>query len=108
MLCLDIELNGEPYCRAGLGDEGVISAFVSWVKFGPPDDTVPVPPGSTLLTVSGFTGDHTGVHWADQLRHLAIGDTVTIRVLESDTPDAYTVTPLLPDLPEDDGSPDQS
>lgn len=101
MLCLEIAVNGAPYARAGLGDEGVISAFVSWVKVGPPDDSVPVPPGSTLLTVSGFTADQTAVHWGDQLRHLAVGDEVTIRVIDSDEPDAPRVTPLLPDLPED-------
>ncbi len=102
MLCLEIALNGDPYARAGLGDEGVISAFVTWVKVGPPDDTVPVPPGSTLLTVSGFTLDHTAVHWGDQLRHLQVGDEVSIRIVDSSEPDAYTVTPMLPELPEDD------
>ena len=101
MLCLEIEVNGEPYCRAGLGDEGAISAFVSWVKLGPPDDSVPVPPGATLLAVSGFTSEHTAVHWADQLRHLSVGDEVTIRVVDSDQPDPYAITPTLPDVPEE-------
>ena len=99
MLCLEIDLNGERYCRAGLGDEGAISAFVSWVKFGPPDPTVANPPGSVLLNVSGFTAEHTAVHWGDQSRHLATGDSVTIRIVDSDLPDVATITPILPALP---------
>lgn len=99
MICLEIELNGESFCVAGI-DEGAVSAFVTHAFF--PSDAVeenlPVPPGATLLSVSGFTTDHRAVHWGENIRMLAAGDAVTIRLVERSDPDPFKETPTLPDV----------
>jgi hypothetical protein len=105
MLCIEIELNGEHYCRAGV-PAGVVSAFVNRID-------IPAEPGgasapSTSLSVSGFhfhgpdPGNQTAVHWRDVVRDLQPGDEVRLRLVETNEPDAYTVTPMLPPLPEDE------
>ena len=98
MICFEIGLNGEPYCVAGL-EEGAVSAFVTWAFFPSvaKEEGLPVPPGTTLLAVSGFMADHTAVHWGDNIRALSVGDEVTIRVAERPDPDEWTATPTLPD-----------
>lgn len=107
MLCLEVTLNDRPYCLAGIGDEGVVSTHISWVRFEPAgegEENLPVPSGSTLLNVSGFTKDKTAVHWGEAIKHLELNDTVTIRIVEAERPDDFTVTPRLPDMDEDAGA----
>jgi hypothetical protein len=105
MICLEITVNGQRYCLAGIGEEGSLSAFVTWVKFGPEGEpNLPVPPGSTLLSVSGFTKDRQAVHWGDAIRHLSVGDEVKIRVVETATPDGFTLTPTLAEDKGDRGN----
>ena len=109
MLCLEVTLNGKPYCLAGLGDEGAISAFVTWARFLPVyegEENLPVPSGSTLLNVTGFTKDTTAVHWGEAIKHLKVNDEVTIRVVEADKPDEFIVTQMLPEM--DEGAGDES
>ena len=100
MNCFEIDLNGQPYCVAGL-EEGAMSAFVTYAFFpsAAEEEGLPVPPGTTLLAVSGFTADHTAVHWGDNIRALAVGDEVTVRLVERPDPDPWTATPTLPDPP---------
>lgn len=35
MICFDVEVNGEPYCRAGLDPTGVISVILNWIELTP-------------------------------------------------------------------------
>ena len=35
MIRFDVEVNDEPYCRAGLDPTGVISVILSWVELTP-------------------------------------------------------------------------
>lgn len=99
MLCLEVTVNNQRYCLAGVGEEGAISAFVTWARFRPDDarQELPVPPGSTTLTVSGIMKDLTAVHWGQIADRLSVGDTVTIRVVDASEPESYTPTQMLPE-----------
>lgn len=92
MRCLEVEVNGQHHCLAGVGDTGVLSAFVTWVGVMPPEGAT-APNGPTYLSVSGVTADQRHVHWRDVTFPLAVGDVVTVRVVEATTPE-----PALPSL----------
>lgn len=72
MIRFDIELNGEPYCRAGIDAEAQAGEE---------------PPPSTPI------------HWRDVNRGLRVGDELRIRIVEVDEADDPTATPQLPPLP---------
>ena len=100
MRILVVELNGEPYCRAGI-DEGAVSAFVSHVNI--PDEPGGPDVGSTMLTVSGFVRgesgepeDQTAVHWGEIGATLQAGDVVTVRLVDADNVDQPVETEMLP------------
>ena len=100
MRILVVELNGEPYCRAGI-DEGAVSAFVSHVNI--PDEPGGPDVGSTMLTVSGFVRgesgepeDQTAVHWGEISATLQAGDVVTVRLVDADNVDQPVETEMLP------------
>ena len=100
MRILVVELNGEPYCRAGI-DEGAVSAFVSHVNI--PDEPGGPDVGSTMLTVSGFVRgesgepeDQTAVHWGEIGATLQAGDVVTVRLVDADDVDQPVETEMLP------------
>lgn len=95
MLCLEVAVNGRHHCLAGVG-EGSLSAFVSHVRLENDPEAGPGPTESTFLTVSGFLSYQTAVHWGNITDRLAVGDTVTIRIVEREQPDPHTVTPLNP------------
>jgi hypothetical protein len=119
MVAIEVEINGERYCLAGV-PAGVTSAFVNHVDIPAEPNGARFP--STTLTVNGFhfhfhghshshtddtssegPGEQTAVHWRDVTRTLRPGDEVRLRIVETDSPDPYTVTPMLPALPEDEG-----
>lgn len=100
MRILVVELNGEPYCRAGI-DEGAVSAFVSHVNI--PDEPGGPDVGSTMLTVSGFVRgesgepeDQTAVHWGEIGATLQAGDVVAVRLVDADDVDQPVETEMLP------------
>jgi hypothetical protein len=102
MRTLVVELNGEPYCRAGV-DEGAVSAFVSHVNI--PDEPGGPDVGSTMLAVTGFVRgdsgepeDQTAVHWGEIGEALEPGDVVTVRLVDADDVDPPTETEMLPPL----------
>lgn len=121
MICFDIELNAERYCRAGLDGFGVISVMLHWMDFdGSAVTDDPEHPFAALsLSVMGhqaeraFTNEDardgvdppgmTAVHWRDVKRGLRVGDEIRIRIVEADPADADppTETPALPGLPEE-------
>ena len=102
MRVLVVEVNGEPYCRAGV-DEGAVSAFVSHVNI--PDEPGGPDVGATMLSVSGFVRgdsgrpeDQTAVHWGDVTVSLGVGDVVTVRLLDAADADPPIETEMLPPL----------
>jgi hypothetical protein len=98
MLCFEVSVNGERWCRAGIGEFGSMDAAVTWVGV---DRGGAEPP--TTLSVSGLPHGGRTVHWRDILRRLVPEDTVEIRLVEGE-PDPWTPAPTLPAHP---GPPDR-
>jgi hypothetical protein len=89
MFCLEVSVNGERWCRAGIGGFGSLDAAVSWVGV----EGASQPP--TTLSVIGLPQDAAPVHWRDVARRLVPGDSVEVRLLEGE-PDPATPTPIRP------------
>lgn len=102
MICFEISFNGKPYCTAGVGEFGVLSAFVNYVRVESDDPNVRTGPRWTALSVTGFLSDQSAVHWGDINRMLEVGDEITFRIVESDTHDPWTATSVLPGFEVDD------
>ena len=89
MFCLEVSVNGERWCRAGIGEFGSMDAAVSWVGV----EGASEPP--TTLSVTGLPQAAAPVHWRDVVRRLVPGDIVEVRLLEGE-PDPATTTPIRP------------
>ena len=104
MVAFEVDINGQRHCVAGL-QNGVISAFVVHANLPPePPETAPsemTPP--TSLSVTGITSAHQSVHWKGIADTISVGDVITIRVIDTDSPDPPTARPTLPDLPGEQG-----
>lgn len=116
MVRFDVELNGKPYCRAGIDGYGVISVHLHWIDFdgrAVTDDRQH--PGSALsLAVSGHLAERaftdadareggepspsTPIHWRDVNKGLQVGDELRIRIVEADEADEPTETAQLPPM----------
>ena len=100
---IEISINGEKKCIAGLGGYGVLNSILTWVKRDPEKvernnrkgaDYLQFSEESLDLTVSGLTSDDdktdAHLHWINEA--LSEGDEITIRVLapgQSDEPVSY-------------------
>jgi len=115
MICFDVEVNGEPYCRAGLDPTGVISVILNWIELTPEVLSSPrgQPGPHTMLMVNGHRvngpismdpevpADLSPVHWGEIARPLEPGDEVRIRVVAADRADDPIETPQLPPIDEE-------
>jgi len=118
MIRFDIELNGEPWCRAGIDGHGVISVMLHWMDFDGQAVTGDPRHARSALSfgVSGhrleraytdaeaLAGEEpppmTPIHWNDVKQGLRVGDELRIRIVEADVADEPTQTPPLPLLPD--------
>lgn len=112
MIRFDVELNGEPWCRAGIDGYGVISVMLHWMDFdgkAEPHDRDSFRKALSM-SVSGFRAEkifdypneqeppaQTAIHWRDINAGLVVGDEIRIRIVEADEADEPTVTPTLPE-----------
>ena len=121
MIRIDVELNGESYCRAGLDGSGVISVMLHWMDFdgSAVTDDADHPWSALSFNVIGhraeraFTSDDaregaeppglTPIHWGDVKHGLRVGDELRIRIVEaaSGEADPSIDTPPLPPLHEE-------
>ena len=91
MLALDVAINGKRHCVAGVGNRGILSAFVTYYRIRL-EEALPDLGPKVHLHVSGTRADGARVHWPpgasqDATVPLRVGDVVTIRVLETDVAD---------------------
>lgn len=89
MLCFEVTVNGERWCRAGIGEFGSMDAAVTWVGV---EGAGPEPP--TTLSVSGLPHGGGSVHWRDIVHRLVPADVVEIRLVEAE-PDPWIAAPAL-------------
>jgi hypothetical protein len=90
VLALEVGVNGNRHCLAGVGHRGILSAFVTYYHIRLPE--LPDPGPRVHLHVSGTRADGTRAHWPSGTREdatvpLQVGDVVTIRVVETETAD---------------------
>ena len=90
MICFDVSVNGNRLCTAGVGEYGVLTAVLSWVRsqpeetFSPEDEQREQSPD---LHIGGLVnGEH--VRWIDEPFFINVGDEVSLRVVDSDNVDA--------------------
>ena len=97
MTVFDVFVNGRKLCRAGVGDDGVLAANLTWVRLaGPARQDAKRrrrPSAETRLHVGGLAS---GTHrkWAGRM--LKVGDQVTIRVVS-----ASAFDPPVQEKPQD-------
>ena len=91
MDCLEIAINGERYCVAAAHSSRSLMASVAHIGVG---DRGVCSDATTALSVHGFsTGFDTCFTWGSGIRSLAVGDTVTIRVVNARAADTPTASP---------------
>jgi hypothetical protein len=82
MRAFDVSLNGKKLCRAGIGDDGVLTTIVNWVT----RNSV----GDLFLEVGGLVStvdEH--VSWVNQ-KPLQVGDTIKVTIVEAELVDQPT------------------
>nr|CAP47772.1 putative integron gene cassette protein [uncultured bacterium] len=80
MLCFEVTINGKQHCLAGSEETVVLSLILNWLRR---TDRVDLSVGA-LLEHDDATEQH--VDWIEQ-HDLAVGDEITIRVIDSPEPD---------------------
>jgi hypothetical protein len=76
----EVFVNGQRLCRAGIGDDGVLSVVLNWVG-GKPPRTADGSFDFHILGINSATTEH--VHWPSP--EIAVGDEITIKILEADS-----------------------
>lgn len=82
MIAFRVLLNGKEICVAGIGEEGVLNAGVHWLRVlrGSP----PTAEQYTGLQIFGGLDTPTKEHRSWDAPDLAVGDTVTIEIVETE------------------------
>ena len=75
MICLEVWVNGEKICLAGVGD-GVLNCIVDGGRRGI----------KSQFSVGGLVNDEY-VHWTQRNHFLEVGDEVIIKIVEADAAD---------------------
>jgi hypothetical protein len=86
MIAFTVELNGTPLCTAGIGDAGVLTTILTWVKRKTDQSE------ELTLEVGGLGYEPDGdVHLKWVNRQLTVGDELCVRVIEADEVDVPKV-----------------
>ena len=79
MKAFKVSINGRHVCTAGIGSDGVLSTILHWAGGGPHQDEE----GDLRLHIGGLdcrTDEHVGWLAPD----VAVGDEITIRIIEAE------------------------
>lgn len=86
MICFQVAVNGERLCTAGIGDDGVLNAIISWV--GPDDKGCEAAASEAIdLHVGGLAND-VHVRWLNGFHLLKVGDVVAVAIIDRTSADA--------------------
>lgn len=98
MIAFEVFVNGKKLCVAGVGDEGVLTSVLTFVRRSHSQPAAEESPGRIDLHVGGLVSypDHSSQHvdWLNQ--DVAVGDEITIRVVETEMIDEPARGELLP------------
>ncbi len=85
MICFQVEINGKKICTAGVGDFGVLTTVVSFVRNRKQNRPAPDGAGQVKLDVSGTAslsdGVEENVNWAGST--LNVGDEIRITLVDA-------------------------
>jgi hypothetical protein len=89
MIAFEVKINGKDVCTAGVGEHGVLSAILSWVKRNSTNRPQDLPEElwaeeELEFSVGGLISHdkkdgHERVRWIDQ--SISVGDEIVIRIL---------------------------
>jgi hypothetical protein len=87
MISFEVHVNGKKVCTAGVGEDGVLSAMLTYVRrenevLDPKAESEP----AITLSVGGLANDQ-NMRWLGSELPIESGDEVTIRVLEAESVD---------------------
>ena|ERR1700720_807373 len=84
MTCFQVEVNGERVCVAGLGEFGVLTATLSWVRNRHQSSTTTEAAAEIAFNVGGLTDSESRVdEFVDWVRKgLSVGDEVRITIVD--------------------------
>jgi hypothetical protein len=81
MICFEIELNGQKACTAGVGQFGVLTTTLSWVRNREQGSDAK----EVVLNVGGLTDDNAGedefVDWIQE--RLTVGTEIKIKIIDA-------------------------
>ncbi len=81
MLAFEVSINGERACLAGVGEFGIVSTIVTWVRrIGDPPGPDGTPVAEPYIYVGGRTLD-ASVKWIPK-QVFAVGDSILIRIVD--------------------------
>lgn len=97
MKCFEVIINGERVCTAGVGDDGVLTGIVSFVKRSHSSEAQDDRDSESLdLRIGGLANRGSATEHLEWLnRKLAVGDEITIKIVEAaecDEPNRKEVT----------------
>jgi hypothetical protein len=85
MKCFEVTINGKKACTAGVGNDGVLTAIISFVKGARASDGTRSESESLGIEVGGLANIDAGTsehrRWLQQ--DLSVGDELTIKVIEA-------------------------
>jgi hypothetical protein len=92
MLCYQVSLNGRRVCLAGVGDRGVLTGILTWVKRERQDGAEAAHSGVAVEELTVYVGglanhdeDPVDLEWLR--KGLRVGDEVTFKIVDSETCD---------------------
>jgi len=91
MVCFEVFLNEQRLCLAGVGEHGLLSAYLSWHSLAPAE-RAPYQAGQGPhlgLIVHGGGGSRAGesLHWVEDEVPIEVGNEVKIRIIDAASPD---------------------
>jgi hypothetical protein len=84
MIGLEVHLNGQPVCLAAVGDDGVLTAMVTWVA-QPADQPSLIERKPLTLHVGGLAGRR-NYTWIP-FQELKVGDVVEVKIVGVESAD---------------------
>ena len=85
MIAFNVYLNGKKVCTAGMPDDGVLSADVTWVR-RPEERKLSKREESTLVVGGMITPVEEYVRWVDN-HPVRVGDEVRIKIVDAESVD---------------------